>query len=113
LSNARKYSPAAAPIEVTLTVRGAAAQVQIRDQGRGVPADERSRLFTPFYRTSSSRGVPGTRLGLHISRQLAERQGGRLWLEASSNAGSVFAFEFPVAVSVGCIGALTTSPSRS
>lgn len=113
MSNARKYSPAAAPIEVTLTVRGAAAQVQIRDQGRGVPADERSRLFTPFYRTSSSRGVPGTRLGLHISRQLAERQGGRLWLEASSNAGSVFAFEFPVAVSVGCIGALTTSPSRS
>jgi signal transduction histidine kinase len=99
LGNALKYSPPKTPIEVSLTIVGAEAQIRIADHGLGVPADERARLFTPFFRTSSSRDVPGTGLGLHISKRLAERQDGRLWLEASSSAGSVFALELPVAMS--------------
>ncbi|HAF09475.1 MAG TPA: hypothetical protein DCK98_05260 [Chloroflexi bacterium] len=99
LGNALRYSPPKTPIEVSLTIVGAEAQIRIADHGLGVPADERARLFTPFFRTSSSRDVPGTGLGLHISKRLAERQDGRLWLEASSSAGSVFALELPVAMS--------------
>jgi signal transduction histidine kinase len=97
LDNALKYSPADSPIEISLAVHGAEAQVRVADHGVGVSADERARLFTPFYRTSRTSHVPGTGLGLHISRQLAERHGGRLWLEASSDAGSVFAFALPLA----------------
>jgi signal transduction histidine kinase len=41
--------------------------------------------------------VPGTGLGLHISRELAKRHRGRLWLEASSDTGSVFALALPLA----------------
>ena len=98
LGNARKYSPAKAPIEVSLTLWGAVARVRVADHGAGVPASEQGRLFAPFYRASNSRDIPGTGLGLHISKQLAERQGGRLWLDASSTAGSVFAFDLPAAV---------------
>ena len=98
ISNALKYSALRAPIEVSLTIVGADAQVRIADHGLGIPEDERAQLFTPFYRTSTARNVPGSGLGLHISKRLAERQGGRLWLEASSSAGSVFALELSVAI---------------
>ena len=98
LSNAIKYSPPGSPIELTLTVNGLDVEVRVADHGVGVPEDERIRLFAPFYRASSSHDVPGTGLGLHISRRLAERQGGRLWLQASSGAGSVFTLALPIAL---------------
>ncbi|MEK6206958.1 MAG: ATP-binding protein [Chloroflexota bacterium] len=96
LDNAVKYSPAGSPITISLTVQGGEAQVRVADEGVGVPTDEQARLFTPFYRTSRTADVPGTGLGLHISQRLAARHGGRLWLEASSDAGSVFALALPV-----------------
>jgi signal transduction histidine kinase len=97
LSNASKYSATGASINVSLSTDGVTADVRISDHGVGVPADERALLFTPFYRTSRVRGIRGTGLGLHISRKLAEHHGGRLWLDASSDAGSIFALALPVA----------------
>ena len=96
LDNAIKYSPANAPVGISLTVHGSDAHVRVEDHGVGVPLSERSMLFTPFYRTSTTSHVAGTGLGLHISQQLAKRHGGRLWLEASSPAGSVFALALPL-----------------
>ena len=97
LDNALKYSPADSPVEISLEVHGGEARVRVADHGVGVPADEQDRLFTPFYRTSRTSGMPGTGLGLHISRELARRHRGRLWLDASSDAGSVFALALPLA----------------
>jgi len=96
VDNAIKYSAQSAPIEVSLTIDDAEAQVRVADHGVGIPASERSRLFTPFYRTSRTADIHGTGLGLHISQQLAKRHGGRLWLETSSDAGSVFALALPL-----------------
>lgn len=97
LDNALKYSPPGSPIEVSLSVVDGEAIVQVADHGIGVPTDERDQLFTPFFRSSRTRDLPGTGLGLHISKRLAEHHGGRLWLETSSDAGSVFALALPVA----------------
>lgn len=97
LSNALKYSAPADPVEIELAIDGDEAQVRVSDDGVGVPEGERDLLFTPFYRTSRTLDVPGTGLGLHISKRLAERHGGRLWLDASSDEGSVFALALPVA----------------
>lgn len=97
LNNAVKYSGPDAPIEVALRTVGTEAQIHVADHGVGVPMNEQGRLFTPFYRTTRTRGVPGTGLGLHISKRLAERHGGRLSLESSSDDGSVFALALPVA----------------
>jgi signal transduction histidine kinase len=97
LSNAAKYSGPADPIEVLIATERNEAQVRVSDQGVGVPEDERDLLFTPFYRTSRTRDVPGNGLGLHISKRLAERHGGRMWLDATSSTGSVFAFALQLA----------------
>ena len=96
LDNAIKYSAENAPIAISLTMHGAEAHVRVADQGVGVPASERSMLFTPFSRTSRTSDVHGTGLGLYISQQLAKRHGGQLWLEASSEAGSVFVLALPL-----------------
>ena len=97
LDNALKYSAPGSPIEVSLIVVDREALVRVRDHGLGVPADEGDRLFTPFFRTSRTQDLPGTGLGLHISRRLAEQHGGRVWLEKSSDEGSVFALALPIA----------------
>jgi CheY-like chemotaxis protein len=96
LDNAIKYSPADAPIEISLTVEDSEAHVRVADHGVGVPVAERAMLFTPFYRTSRTAHVHGTGLGLHISQQLAKRHGGRLWLDESSDKGSVFVLALPL-----------------
>jgi len=98
LSNSVKYSGPGDPIEVSLAVEGDQALVRIADHGLGVPEGERGMLFTPFFRSTRTRHVPGTGLGLHISRRLAERHGGGLRLVDSSSAGSVFVLTLPVAM---------------
>jgi signal transduction histidine kinase len=97
LDNALKYSAPGSPIDVSMTVVDQDVILRVRDHGLGVPADESDRLFTPFFRTSRTQDLPGTGLGLHISKRLAEQHGGRVWLESSSDAGSVFALALPVA----------------
>jgi len=97
LNNAIKYSPTGAPIDIAVTTKGDEAQVRVEDHGLGVPTDERDRLFAPYFRTRRTRDIPGSGLGLHISRRLAEQHGGRLWLESSGDVGSTFVLELPLA----------------
>ncbi len=97
VNNALKYGLAGSRVEVSLAIVGAEAQLRVEDHGVGVPDDEQDLIFEPYYRSKRTRSVPGTGLGLHISRLLAERHGGRLWLERSTEAGSVFALVLPLA----------------
>lgn len=97
LDNAVKYSPAGAPIQVSLQVVGTEAQVRVEDRGVGIPAEAREGLFTPYFRSSRTRDIPGTGLGLHISRRVAQHHGGRLWLESSTEEGTTFALALPLA----------------
>lgn len=102
LDNAIKFSPAGSPIGVSVLVVGDEAQVLVEDDGIGVAPGERDRIFAPFYRTTEARNIPGTGLGLHISRRLAEQHGGRLWLEKSADPvpGTVFTLALPLFVPV-------------
>jgi signal transduction histidine kinase len=97
LDNAIKYSAPGSPIDVSLTVVGAEAHLRVTDQGLGVPDAERGPLFAPFFRTTRTRDIPGTGLGLHISRRIAEQHRGRLWLDSSNSVGSVFVLALPLA----------------
>src|SRR5439155_9985424 len=71
--------------------------VRVRDQGPGIPAADRERIFERFTRGSAGGSVPGSGIGLFLSSELAARMGGRLFLEETSSAGSVFAIELPLA----------------
>ncbi len=96
LDNAIRYSPDGGDIEVTITREDLEAVLRVRDRGLGVPEGERAQLFQRFYRTSRTRALGGTGLGLFISRRIAEAHGGRLWLEESGPEGTTFALALPV-----------------
>jgi signal transduction histidine kinase/CheY-like chemotaxis protein len=98
LDNAIKFTPRGA---VRLEVEAGPEQdglgelrFTVRDTGIGIPADRLERLFKPFSQADSSmsRLYGGTGLGLVISQRLAERLGGRLWVESEPDRGSAFFF---------------------
>lgn len=97
LDNAVKYSPPGSPIGVTLSSSGDEARISVADRGVGVPDDERNRLFAPYFRSSRTREISGTGLGLHISQRIAVQHLGTLSLESSGASGSVFRLTLPLA----------------
>jgi len=72
----------------------AAVRVSVKDTGAGIRPEELAGLFEPWAQGRDARG--GLGLGLHISRQLVETGGGRLWAESVPGSGSVFCFTVPV-----------------
>lgn len=92
VSNALKFSPMGAPVEVVLTETGDRLTVRVHDHGRGIPAEEIARLREPFYRASNAEGVPGSGLGLTITHRAVELHGGRLHCESRLGGGTTFTF---------------------
>jgi two-component system, OmpR family, sensor kinase len=84
LDNAVKYSPAGTTIHISLEAGETGALVRVRDEGIGLPAGSAERVFEPFNRAANAfaGNVPGLGLGLHISRQIVQRHGGRMWAES-------------------------------
>jgi hypothetical protein len=89
LQNALKYSPGTKPVECDCRREGDSVRLVVRDHGIGVPAEELSRLFSPFYRASNVGDRPGTGMGLAIVKRSAQLIGARLDVH-SDGAGSVF-----------------------
>ncbi|HEX7626111.1 MAG TPA: HAMP domain-containing sensor histidine kinase [Gaiellaceae bacterium] len=90
LDNAVKYSPAGAPIEVS--VRD--GEVVVTDHGPGVAPEDIPRIFDRFYRAAGARSKPGAGLGLAIVREAAEAHGGSATVE-SSGGGAKFRITLP------------------
>ena len=75
-----------------------AVQVEVADQGIGVPADEVDKIFERFYQVdgSSKRRFAGTGLGLAIVKQIIEAHKGKVWVESKVNEGSRFHISLPL-----------------
>lgn len=97
LSNANKYSPAGSRVEVRVARSGQECLTMVRDNGPGVPPEERERIFERFYRSSVHRSdrTASTGLGLPIAAKIAEIHGGRLWVVPAAGGGSVFTLALP------------------
>ena len=79
LDNAAKYAPEGSRIDVTARVDGARAELSVGDDGPGIPADARGRVFDMFYRVAEGDGQrAGTGLGLAIARGIVEAHGGTI-----------------------------------
>jgi signal transduction histidine kinase len=98
LSNASKYSPEGARIEVGAVREGPMVRITVRDHGIGLTEEELSRLFTQFFRGESSavRDQPGWGLGLHVTKRMVEVLGGSIGVESKPGEGSTFWFTQPV-----------------
>jgi signal transduction histidine kinase len=98
VSNAAKYSPDDAEVQVNLGVSAdrRKAIVQVRDQGPGIPPSERTRLFEKFARLSTAGATRGSGLGLFISRGIVLDHGGEMWADWPAGGGSVFSFSVPL-----------------
>src|SRR5262249_59001065 len=85
--------------QVTLSSRAEAGElfVAVDDDGPGIPAAERERVFDRFHRSEPARdrGSGGSGLGLGISRSIVEAHGGRIWVEDSPLGGARVAFALP------------------
>lgn len=96
ISNAVKYSPAGSPITVRLRRDGREGIIQVRDAGRGIPAQEKDRIFEAFHRASNTEGVPGTGLGLVIVKRCVDLHGGHIRYQSQENAGTEFTVQLPL-----------------
>ena len=97
VDNAIKHGPATSTITMTIDVVGAQAHLSVKDEGPGIPAGHRDRIFARFYRIdeSRSREMGGTGLGLAIAKWAVEANGGQLTL-AGGDAGTVFSIILPL-----------------
>jgi PAS domain S-box-containing protein len=101
VENAIKYSPDGGRIEIGVEA-DEEALFYVSDEGLGIPAEERARVFEKFYRVDPhmTRGIGGTGLGLYICSELVSRMGGRIWVEANPAKGATFLFVLPLAESL-------------
>jgi PAS domain S-box-containing protein len=99
VENAVKYSPDGGAITVTLAKHDRHVEWTVSDEGLGIPAPERRRVFDKFYRLdpNMTRGIGGTGLGLYICRELVHRLDGRIWVDSEEGKGSAFYVRIPVA----------------
>lgn len=105
VSNALKYTPAGGTVTVALrrvdgeAADGAWAELVVRDTGIGMSDQERSQLFTTFFRADHVRraAIPGTGLGLAISQRFVHAHGGEILVASQKGVGSTFTMRIPVA----------------
>jgi PAS domain S-box-containing protein len=96
VSNAVKYSPAGGEVTVSARRLDDTVEVAVVDEGTGVPAAERERIFSKFYKGGDAQGR-GTGLGLFIAQGLVHEMGGRIWVDSEEGKGARFAFVLPLA----------------
>lgn len=100
ISNAVKYSPAGGPVTIAARAANGTVHLSVADRGLGLPPAELPHIFERFHRVQDEarRQIPGTGLGLYITRRLVELQDGRIWAEsAGPGGGSSFHVELPAA----------------
>ena len=98
LDNADKYSPDQSDISIDVHANQTEVIVSVCDSGPGLLEEDLENVFNKFYRSDSSDSqlAYGYGLGLYVSRQLIEVQGGRIWVENRPEGGAEFSISLPV-----------------
>lgn len=95
LDNAIKYTPAQGSVQLGIEEYETFAAVTVGDNGPGIAEAEQAQVFQRFYRSPAVAQLPGLGVGLHLSREIAEQNGGYLTVESTPGAGSTFKLFLP------------------
>ncbi len=100
VENAIKYSVDGGSVEVRVLSESAGVQIEVEDEGLGIPTAEQELIFEKFYRLDAAmtRGVGGSGLGLYISRAIVTQMGGTLSVRSVADVGSTFTVTLPLRV---------------
>jgi two-component system sensor histidine kinase TctE len=97
LDNAIRYTQPGGQVTARLTGQNGSVSLSVEDNGPGIPAAERERVFERFYRVLGT-GTEGCGLGLSIVREIAQKHGAKITLDAGRNGtGTLIHIEFPKA----------------
>ncbi len=97
ISNAAKYSPDEARIELNIKHLGDEVTFSVKDYGVGIPEDKKQYVFDRFYRVeNTSYRFTGLGIGLYIAAQIIKRHHGKIWFESEPEKGSTFYFSLPL-----------------
>lgn len=93
IANGIKYNRGAEPtIHIGCKHRKGEVEISIADNGPGIPANMREKVFQIFQRLHTNRDVAGTGMGLAICRKIVESMNGKIWIEDNVKGGTVFVF---------------------
>jgi signal transduction histidine kinase len=95
LSNATKYSSEDGTVRIEAERRCDELAVRIADQGVGIPAEDRDRVFERYFRGSNVAGTVGTGIGLHLVRIILDLHGGEIAVESREGEGTLFTVSLP------------------
>jgi two-component system sensor histidine kinase KdpD len=96
LDNAGRYSPANAPVHISVELEGSEVITSVADEGPGIDEMEQEMIFEKFYRGRDQRMmIPGTGMGLPIAKAIVELHGGKIAVTSQLGRGSVFHFSLP------------------
>jgi len=99
ISNAIKYSPIDATIQITcVPVEHESVMVSVRDNGIGIKSEDQPHVFDRFYRVENKQTttIAGFGIGLYLCKEIVERHGGKIWVESKFGEGSTFSFSIPL-----------------
>lgn len=97
VSNAVKYSPANASIDVKVSTQAGDVVIEVVDHGPGIAREDQERIFEPFRRVGDKAKATGSGLGLYNVKRLVEAHGGTIALESVPGEGSVFTVKLRLA----------------
>jgi signal transduction histidine kinase len=96
ISNAIKYSPEGADINVNWKVKDNQICIDVIDQGIGIPEEEQKLMFTRFFRAANATNIEGTGLGLFIVTKYLDLLRGEINFNSKVNTGSTFTLKIPI-----------------
>jgi signal transduction histidine kinase len=103
IGNANKYTLEGGNIQIAASLRTnhdqSVVEVMVRDDGLGIAKQDQPMIFSQFFRSGDEqvKAKRGAGLGLNITKQIVEMQGGRIWFESEFRQGTAFYFTLPLA----------------
>lgn len=97
INNAFRYTPKGGNISIRLLSKKTFCEIQIEDNGVGIPLDHQNRIFSKFFRAKNAAVIntSGSGLGLYITKNIIDRHKGKIWFVSQEGRGTIFFINLP------------------